>query len=76
MDFNEIVNEHTVDKICWFNISTLFSKLSKDIRYKNDPEKVLLEIFDVLFLICTTYNLDMNKAWEKWVKKATLKKYD
>lgn len=79
MDFESIQKPTYKNDICWFEITEILKDTSRSIRSVNIQENVennIIQLFDRLFHISVEYNLDMNKAWDRWNKKAKTKKYD
>ena len=78
MDFENIQKPNYEYDICWFEITELLKDTSRCLRSKksNSVEEKIIQLFDRLFHISVEYKLDMNKAWDRWNKKAKTKKYD
>lgn len=76
MSFKTIETPLFTEKICWFTISEDMKTLSTRLRENQNIEDNIIKLFHHLFHISTRYDLDMNKAWDKWCKKAKTKKYD
>jgi hypothetical protein len=78
MNFNDIEYIQYDTEVCWFDISENMQRLSKSMRNDLDDshsKKNVISLFDNMFHIINKYDLDMNKAWDKWHKKACTKKY-
>jgi hypothetical protein len=73
---NSIETPHFDEPICWLTISEDMRDLSSRLRKNQTIKDDIIKIFHHLFHISHRYDLDMNKAWEKWHKKAKTKKYD
>lgn len=79
MDFENIQKPTYDNAICWFKITEILKDTSRCLRSNKNHEHVeknIIQLFDNLFHISVEYNLDMNKAWDRWNKKAKTKKYD
>lgn len=76
MSFDSIPVPPYNEPICWFAIAEDMKRLSIGLRHNEDMKDPLIQIFDHLFHVASVYDLDMNKAWDKWHKKAKTKKYD
>lgn len=79
MDFDNIQKPNYGNDICWFEITEILMNTSRCLRDSENNahvEKNIIKLFDRLFHISVEYNLDMNKAWDRWNKKAKTKKYD
>lgn len=78
MDFTRIQHSTYEADICWLEISQNMQVLSTSLRNGDDSSNTkdsLIILFDNMFQISIQYGLDMNKAWDKWHKKACTKKY-
>ena len=76
MSFDSIRAPSFREPVCWFQIIEDMRKLSIGLRQSDDIKDQIIQMFNHLFHISHVYNLDMNKAWERWHKKARTKKYD
>jgi hypothetical protein len=61
----------------WFNITCDLGKLSSSILIndRKNIENYLIKVFHHTFALAKLFNIDLEKAWLKWNKKAQTKKY-
>ena len=79
MSFSEIAIPYSDERVCWMQISEVMRDTSVALRDPtaiDDVQNHIIDLFDHLFHISAQYNLDMNKAWDRWHKKAKSKRYD
>ena len=77
MSLNTFKIEMQRSKVDWIDFSCHLSLLSKSLQTnkKKDIENELIYCIKQNINIANTYNINLDKAWQKWNKKAKSKVY-
>lgn len=64
-----------MNEYIWIDLSADLTKLSKSINNKSSIDEDIVDVFHHLFHIVNVYDLNVKRAWHKWIRKAISKEY-